>query len=50
MPKQSDEQYTEEEADRRFREAIRHAVTTPHKPRSAKQKSKVVVKDRKKKA
>jgi hypothetical protein len=44
------EQYSEDEADRRFREAIHRAVTTPHIPRAAKQKSKVIVKGRKKKA
>lgn len=30
-----DEKYSEEEADRRFKEAIRHALTTPHKPKAS---------------
>jgi hypothetical protein len=32
MGKETDDQYSDEEADRRFKEAIRRAVTTPHKP------------------
>ena len=33
--KKQTEEYSEEEADRRFREAIHRAVTTPHKPQEA---------------
>jgi hypothetical protein len=32
MARKETEQYSEEEAARRFKEAIQRAVTTPHKP------------------
>ena len=34
MVRKEPEQYSEEEAERRFRDAIKRAVTTPHKPQS----------------
>ena len=50
MKKTVDDEFSDEEAERRFKEAIHRAVTTPHKPRATQQKSKIVVKNRKKKA
>ena len=32
MKKETVDQYSDEEADRRFKEAIQRALTTPHKP------------------
>lgn len=35
MKKRTEQQYSEEEADRYFKEAIHRALTTPHKQREA---------------
>jgi hypothetical protein len=48
MARKEPEQYSEEEADRRFKEAIQRAVTTPPMHRSTKQKSKAVKKPQQK--
>jgi len=34
MPKRSDEQYSDEEAERRMNEALRRALNTPPKPQA----------------
>ncbi|MDE2165737.1 MAG: hypothetical protein KGJ66_05305 [Alphaproteobacteria bacterium] len=35
MAEKARDEYSPAEADRRFKEAIRRALTTPHKPREA---------------